>query len=272
MGALQHDSAVAGAEGRYVATLSRDWEIWGPNGGYVAAIALRAAGAAAPDDHWPATLTVQYVGVAKFGEIEAEVTPIKQGRSAWLLNVALIQDGRVFLQAQVWTTNRVDGPMNTDAAMPDLPRPEALKFFHELMPTDAPPRGFWMNFDVKPVGFVPQAERQPGPATLQEWYRFTDFDAGGDAFLDCARAVILIDTMIWPTHHRGLAERPDYIAPSLDLTVWFHQPPTDAVWLLADVAADHAGRGLIHGRSRIWAEDGRLIATGGSNMLHTQRR
>jgi len=27
--------------------------------------------------------------------------------------------------------------------------------------------------------------------------------------------------------------------------------------------------GLIHGRSRIWTEDGRLVATGGSNLLHT---
>ncbi len=34
-------------DGRFEATLSRDWEIWGPNGGDVAAVALRAAGAAA---------------------------------------------------------------------------------------------------------------------------------------------------------------------------------------------------------------------------------
>src|SRR4029077_20273976 len=45
MGDLAVDTAVEGHDGRYTARLSRDWEIWGPNGGYVAALALRAAGA-----------------------------------------------------------------------------------------------------------------------------------------------------------------------------------------------------------------------------------
>jgi hypothetical protein len=45
MGDLERDTRLAGGEGRYTATLSRDWEIWGPNGGYLASLALRAAGA-----------------------------------------------------------------------------------------------------------------------------------------------------------------------------------------------------------------------------------
>ena len=34
MGALQTDTAISNQEGRLTAQLSRDWEIWGPNGGY----------------------------------------------------------------------------------------------------------------------------------------------------------------------------------------------------------------------------------------------
>jgi acyl-CoA thioesterase len=41
---LEQATHVDGRSGRYQARLSEDWEIWGPNGGYLAAIALRAAG------------------------------------------------------------------------------------------------------------------------------------------------------------------------------------------------------------------------------------
>ena len=46
MGDLGVDTAVeALGDGRYRAHVSRDWEIWGPEGGYIASLALRAAGA-----------------------------------------------------------------------------------------------------------------------------------------------------------------------------------------------------------------------------------
>ena len=44
MGDLANDTEVRGGDGHYTCELSRDWEIWGPNGGYIAAIVLRAAG------------------------------------------------------------------------------------------------------------------------------------------------------------------------------------------------------------------------------------
>jgi hypothetical protein len=44
MGDFERDTRVEGGGGRYRATLSEDWRIWGPNGGYLAAIALRAVG------------------------------------------------------------------------------------------------------------------------------------------------------------------------------------------------------------------------------------
>lgn len=39
-----------------------------------------------------------------------------------------------------------------------------------------------------------------------------------DPFLDFARALILIDTLQWPAFSRGLGGRPDYVAPSMDVT------------------------------------------------------
>jgi acyl-CoA thioesterase len=277
MGALQVDTAVRRDGERLVAELSRDWEIWGPNGGYVAAVALRAVGAVAPADHRPASMSVQYVGVGDFGEVECQVTPVKQGRNAWLCNVALRQKDRTFLQAQVWTTGKTDGPVVMEAVMPDVPAPATLKTYAEHARAhygdDVPaPHGFWSNFEGKPLGWKPfEATREAGPSILHEWYSYVGYEPG-DVYLDFARAVILLDTLIWPAHHRGLAAAPDYIAPSLDLTLWFHEPAGAAEWLLVDGVADAARAGLIHGHSRLWTDDGRLVATGGSNLLHTPRR
>jgi acyl-CoA thioesterase len=272
MGKLQDDTALQERDGRLFITLSRDWEIWGPNGGYVAAIALRAAGRRAPAGHRPATISVQYLSVAKFEEIEAVVEPVKQGRSAWCLNVALVQSGKRFLQAQVWTTDRDQGPVSAELKMPDVPRPASLKSWAEMQPprTDTR-RFFWDNFEGKPTIVYPHGTPNPDGAIVREWYRYPDFDAGGDVFADCARPLVLIDTLQWPAHHRGLSAPPNYIAPSLDVTAWFHEPPGTADWLFTDVHSATAGGGLIHGVARLWSEDGRLLATGSSNMLVTPR-
>jgi acyl-CoA thioesterase II len=272
MAALQDDTRIRRDGERLIAELSRDWEIWGPNGGYVSAIALRAAGVVAPPDHRPVTLTVQYLGQGAFAEAECVVTPVKQGRSAWLLNVEIRQGGRAFLQAQVWTTNREEGPHLVGAAMPDMPPPSALKTFREHALAHygekAPPVGkFWKNIEGKPRAWQPmEAPRSAKPAELRDWYSFVDYQPG-DIWLDHARAVVLIDTLLWPTHSRSLAAPPSYIAPSLDLTVWFHEAAGPTEWLLLDACADVAAQGVIHGRGRVWTPDGRPVATGGSNML-----
>ncbi|MEJ1970550.1 MAG: thioesterase family protein [Rhizomicrobium sp.] len=270
MGRLHEDTAVTGRDGKLFVDLRRDWDIWGPNGGYVAAIALRAAGKLAPPDHRPATLSVQYLSAGKYEEAEAVVEPVKQGRSAWCINVALVQAGKRFLQAQVWTTNRQIGPRSNELTMPIVPRPAMLKIYGEIYPRESETFMFWDNFEVKPTR-IHNRDDPPGAPVVQEWYRYPGFEAGGDIFADFTRPVILIDTLQWPAHHRGLAAYPNYIAPSLDLSVWFHEAPGDADWLFADVHTPTAGHGLIHGVARVWSEDGRLLATGSSNMLVTPR-
>jgi acyl-CoA thioesterase II len=110
-----------------------------------------------------------------------------------------------------------------------------------------------------------------GPV-LEDWYRFKDFPVTDDVCLDNARSLLLIETIQWPSWHRGWEVKPDYIAPSLDVTAWFHQRPGSADWLLGHARTDVAGGGLIHGNVHIWSEDGRLLASGGSNLLHVAGR
>ena len=78
-------------EGRHTATVHDDWEIWGPCGGYVAAIALRAAGADSPLVR-PASFYCHYLSVAAFAPVDLVVTPLRSGH-VWSKERRLIASG-----------------------------------------------------------------------------------------------------------------------------------------------------------------------------------
>lgn len=264
---FQHDTDVTQREGRMVAELRPAWGIWGPNGGYMASIALRAAGMHAPAGHRPVSLSVQYLGRAAFADVTVDVELLKGGGTACMA-VALAQDGKIFLRAQCWTTSRMQGPDFAELVCPDVPGPDglmSLKAFKAERGESQHP--FWENFETRPIGFYGPPDPDPRGAVLRQWTRFLDWESTPDVFLDACRAVLLIDTLVWPAHWRGCAVEPDYVAPSLDLCVWFHASAGDAEWLLADVSAQTAGQGLIHGMARIWTDRGDMVASGGSQLL-----
>src|SRR2546426_446040 len=181
MPSLDLDTRVSGAEGRYRAVISSDWEVWGPNGGYVAAIALRAAGA----------------------------------------------DAR-------------------------LPRPVAFAGQNlEGRPVDP---GLWQ--EGRPV-------RSP---VIRQWYRYRPVARFDDPFVNAARALVLIDTLVWPAAcQRHLA--PDFTAPNLDIVAWFHRPAHDSEWLLADAIAPIAESGLIGGEGPPLRRDHPLLGAAGAALL-----
>src|SRR5579863_9974448 len=127
MGDLALDTAVETVgDGRYRARLSREWEIWGPMGGYVAAIALRAAGAASPFAR-PASFFCHYLSVAAFEPVTLTVTPIRSGRTVLAQRVEMAQHGRAVLDAMVWSIGEVEGLVHEDAQAPDVPGPGELQ-------------------------------------------------------------------------------------------------------------------------------------------------
>ena len=242
------------------------WDIWGPCGGYLATIALRAAGLAAPG-HRPVALSCQYLSRASQGEVRVTADVVKPG-SAACVNVALEQNGQLFLQAQVWTTSKDQGPRAMAASMPDVPGPNELPDLEDLLNRHGQPiLPFLKNFDCRPVDYRLVGDADPKGPQIERWQRYRDWTPTDDPFLDAGRSVIAIDTHIWMAHVRGLPAPADYVAPSLDLSVWFHQPAAPAEWLLVAARSDVALDGLIHGLVRVWTEDGRLAATGGSQCL-----
>ncbi len=248
------------------------WDIWGPAGGYIAAIALRAVRERAAPGHRPVTLTGQFVRVAKPGALTVSVEPIKQGGTS-LFVVTLTQgDAPVFL-AQVWTTARNDPSNEVLPAKPGVPPPHALRGQDELVSErGGKQNAFWQNMDGRPVHFRMHTDPLAELPQQLRWLKLKDWTLTDDPFLDAMRSALLIDIGVWPGHHFRLTQPANYLAPSLDITVWFHGGLPGSAWLLSDADCDMASNGLISGRVRIWSEDGRALATGGGHCLVTVPR
>jgi len=139
-------------ESEFRATLSEDWAIWGPNGGYVAAIALRAVGLVSKVGR-PATFAGHFLSVARFEEIDVRVTAVKIGRRSESFRVSISQNDRPVFEGLVRTADQAPGLEHDVSQMPDDPKPAELREIAELVPAgSSPPFPFWTTFRSSPSG------------------------------------------------------------------------------------------------------------------------
>lgn len=269
MGDLAADTEPVGSDGRYTARLSPDWEIWGPNGGYIAAIALRAAGAHSRFDR-PAALVGHFLGVANFDTpVDLEVTTLREAKRAQSVRVSMTQGGQPIFDAMVWSVGDVAGLEHDVTQMPDVPEPETLRTAADRLAEAGiePLFKFWDNFEQRPVNWVDDWEnRAPAAPVAGDWYRYVPRPTFADPWLDACRSLILLDTMGWPAATRLHVNNP-YIAPSIDLSVAFHRARPDEPWLYAQATVPSASGGLVACESRVWARDGTLLAVGAGQLL-----
>lgn len=269
MGDLGEDTAVEGGDGRFRGALSPDWEIWGPNGGYVASVALRAACASSRFVR-PASLSCHYLSQGRFGPVDLDVVPLREAKRAESLRVTMTQEGIPILEALVWMVDEVDGLEHDHAAAPAAPPPSDLKPVEELLEPDTPrrPFTFFGNLEERPTRWIEDWEnREPGDPRVTTWFKFRPRATFDDLAADACRYVVLVDTMEWPA--AVLAQRPPvpFIAPSLDLAVRFHRFEPESSWLLSDTTASIANDGLIGGNGYVYSASGQLLASGGQQML-----
>lgn len=253
-------------EGRYRALVSSDWEIWGPCGGYVAAIALRAAGAESPFGR-PASFFCHYLAVADFAPVDLVVTPLRSGRTVLAQRVEMSQGGRPVLDAMVWSVGEVQGLEHEDMHPPAVADPDALPEPPGRPDDDNPNYRFWDNFDQRVVDWSEQwPPAEPLPPTWRTWVRYREASVSGDAWTDAARSLVVLDVGSWPAGCRPHAYRmPPFIAPSLDLYAAFHGPSSE--WLLLDAHSPVAGEGLLSWTGRVWSRSRGLVASGGGQAV-----
>jgi len=266
---LEQATRVEGRDYQYVGHLSKDWEIWGPNGGYLATIALRAAGMVAHIQQ-PASFYCHFLSSPAFDTVELTVNTLKLGRRAESFAVEMTQAGKSILYALVKTTAEAPGYSHQHYEAPAVPAPEGLKTYEELLPTrKRPPFSFWDNVERRPVD--QSVTEEPTAPVLREWVRYQPRACFEDPFLDAARALILLDTYGFPAayqRYRGW----DYLAPNLDTSAWFHHFNPSCEWLLIDHECTLAERGLMAVDGKVWDIEGRLLATGAAQLCCVPNR
>jgi acyl-CoA thioesterase len=157
------------------------------------------------------------------------------------------------------------------ATMPEAPPPEALKTYEELFPDGpGPPYRFWDNIEGRPLDpervLEPPDSRKAYPPLFREWYRFRPRATFEDVWVDAARLLLIIDTLSWPAACQPHPQ-PQYQAPNLDVTAWFHRFEPQSEWLLCDHEGPVAEAGLMGTTARVWSRSGRLLASGGAQLL-----
>jgi acyl-CoA thioesterase II len=258
---LDEATRLEGDAGRYSIQLSDEWEIWGPSGGYLAAIALRAAGHCAEIPR-PASFYCHFLSSPAFDEVELTVELLKRGRRSESLAVRMTQAGRPVLHALVRTAADAPGYQHQEPEAPEVTPPEAASPYGRTK-DGKPIFKFWNNVSCRRPDWG-TVDDQARPA-LREWVRFEPTPCYDDPFVDAGRSLILLDTFGWPAvyqKYRGA----DYIAPNLDTNVCFHLPATQSEWLLIDHECPVAADGLLGVSGRIWNSDGRLLASGSAQL------
>jgi acyl-CoA thioesterase-2 len=198
MGNLAKDTAVHQTDATsFRANICADWEIWGPMGGYVASIALRAVGELSPFLR-PASFFCSYLGVASFEEVDILVSQLRSARTAAAHRVQITQGGKPILEASTWSIGNVDGLEHNLTEAPGVPAPEELKTLPELLAEEGKDPGvpypFWNNFESRPIAFHRQwPPTQPLPPLWRQWCRFQPESTFADPWVDACRSLILID-------------------------------------------------------------------------------
>lgn len=263
MGNFEEATAIDGSGGEYKAEIDGDWCVWSPAGGYLMAMALRAAGRHSSFGA-PLSLSCHFLSAPKLGPIRLEVRSLRKARVAESVRVTLQQGDRPALEALIWCGEPVDGYTHLDAPMPDVPSHEGIE--PRIYPKGKPGfQSFWQNIEHRPCGLM-HWEHEKGTAPRQrDWIRVRDFDPRPDAYLDAGRYAVVLDAFTWPAAAHAHAGDPRFVAPTISFSIDFHRRTTSP-WLLSDAFSPSADAGLIAIHNRLFSPDGTLIASGNGTL------
>lgn len=242
-----------GAEAFEGEVASHWWVGRGPNGGYLAAIVLRALTETVADPaRPPRSLTVHFLARPEPRTVRVECAIERAGRSLTTASARMFQDDRPVALALAAFSGPWPGAEYADAEMPPVPPPEDV----EPVGIDVPLPEFVANFDMRwALGAPPGSGADR--ALAGGWLRTAE-----PRTVDPLAAVAYLDAWV-PSIFARIEER--VAAPTIDLTVHFRAPlpPPDAApedRLLAVFRSTTARQGFWEEDGELWSRDGVLLA------------
>ena len=263
-GKFDHDSAVTISGGKARAQVSGDWALHHPVGGYVAAIALRAAGQANEGEQ-PVSATFDFVNPVAPGPVEITTRKLATSGRRNCTVVELHQNKVLVLLATVWSGEVGSSQLDHDhAPAPSVAPAEYYPTLADVANTD----GFgallpvFDQIEERPIDWnSPRNWRQRAPVQ-QAWFRYPE-DAGGDPYFESAKALVPLSIMpafaammphpVWNAGSGAQAE-------TVRLAVNFHEAPATE-WLLVKGEAAKSQGGLSSGTANAWNAEGKLVAS-----------
>jgi acyl-CoA thioesterase len=247
-------TAVEGGPEVWTARVDPGWSVAGrPNGGYLLALAARAAVEAAGQPH-PLAVSGHFLSPADPGPAELEVRRLRAGRTLSTAGVTLVQ-GDVARLAALVTAGRIDpgaAPGWRRASGPaGLPPPEDCLPAQPELPGGARADlldHLELRLDPATVGWV--AGRPGGSLDVRGWMRFAD---GRPA--DPLALLQVVDALPPTSFDLGLASW----APTVELTVHLRGLPAPG-WLACVVRGQLWQGGWFDEEAEVWDSAGRLVA------------
>ena len=245
-------------DGRFQAQLDTSWWVHrGPNGGYLAALALRAlAETVADPDRAPRSHTVHYTSPPGEGALEIETVVERSGRSLTTCSGRLTQGGKLVGLALGAFSRARPGTELNDLVMPAATPPDELE--DDVVPEMAPQiASRWQHrWAIGPPPFSPSRARSE-EARGGGWLRLPEGHV-----VDAVVAAAITDAAV-PAIFTRLDE--PILVPTVDLTIHFRtalplENARDDDWVLAVFRTGAVADGFLEEDGELWSADGRLLA------------
>jgi acyl-CoA thioesterase len=254
MHAFDLATAVRGGPGSWKATVDEGWTIGDrPNGGYLLALAARAALREVDRPH-PLVVSGQFLAPPAVGPAELEVVPLRAGRSLSTARSTLCQDGRPLLEALVGA-----GRLDADPA-PEWQRaggPPDLPPVDRCVPGQPDTGGrlrinILDHLDVRidPATAGALLGRPGGRLEMRGWVRFRDGRPP-----DPLALLQAVDALPPTSFELGIQSW----APTVTMTVYLRGVPAPG-WLACVLRGQLWRGGWFDEDAEVWDADGRLVA------------